>query len=259
MLESLGRWFIHYVEGILYALGFFWKVLTATVHFFRGKQVGRKVLTMQILFTGFEALNIIALIAMALGAVIIIQGVSLLPQFGQRELTFPILITIITRELGPMLCAFIIIARSGTAIATEIGHNVVSHEIEAYIASGIDPLMYLAVPRFIGVTISVLLLNLYFNFFGLIGSFFITQFIEPVQASDYFRKLLSYLRPEDILSSTLKSLVFGVIISLSATYYGFKVEQSSTEVPQMVIKAVGASFVYCILADAAITIIYYTR
>ncbi len=258
MLGTLGRWFIDYVKGLLYALGFFFKIFKATIHFFKGKQAGKKVLTMQILFTGFETLNIIALIAMALGAVIIIQGVSLLPQFGQRELTFPILITIITRELGPMLCAFIIIARSGTAIATEIGHNVVSHEIEAYIASGIDPLTYLAVPRFIGVTVSLLLLNIYFNFFGLIGSFFITQFIEPVQASDYFRKLLSYLRPEDILSSTLKSLAFGIIISLSATYYGFKVEQSSTEVPQMVIKAVGASFVYCILADAVITLIYYT-
>ncbi len=259
MLEKLGRWFIDYIKGILYALGFFLKILKTTLLFFRGKQVGKKVLTMQILFTGFEALNIIALIAMALGAVIIIQGVSLLPQFGQEDLTFPILITIITRELGPMLCAFIIIARSGTAIATEIGHNVVSHEIEAYVASGIDPITYLAVPRFIGVTISMLLLNLYFNFFGLIGSFFITQFIEPVQASNYFRKLLSYLRLEDILSSTLKSLVFGIIISLSATYYGFKVEQSSTEIPQMVIKAVGASFVYCILADAVITMIYYTR
>ena len=259
MLARLGRWFINYSKGILYALGFFFKVFKATFRFYKGKQIGKKVLTMQILFTGFEALNIIALIAMALGAVIIIQGVSLLPQFGQRELTYPILITIITRELGPMLCAFIIIARSGTAIATEIGHHVVSHEIEAYIASGIDPLTYLAVPRFIGVTISLFLLNLYFNFFGLIGSFFITQFIEPVQASDYFRKLLSYLRPEDIISSTLKSLIFGVIISLSSTYYGFKVEQSSTEVPQMVIKAVGASFVYCIFADAVITLIYYTR
>ncbi len=259
MLAKSGRWFIDYLKGIVYALGFFLLVLKSTFFFVKEKQIGKKVLIRQILFTGFESLNIIALIAMALGAVIIIQGVSLLPQFGQRELTFPILITIITRELGPMLCAFIIIARSGTAIATEIGHNVVSHEIEAYIASGIDPIGYIAVPRFIGVTFSIFLLNIYFNFFGLIGSFFITQFIEPVQASDYFRKLLSYLRPEDIISSTLKSITFGVIISLSALYYGFKVEQSSTEVPQMVIKAVGASFVYCILADAVITLIYYTR
>ncbi len=259
MLGRLGRWFRHYIKGIFYALGFFFKVVKASMPFFRRRQIGKKVLTMQILFTGFEALSIIALIAMALGAVIIIQGVSLLPQFGQRELTFPILITIITRELGPLLCAFIIIARSGTAIATELGHNVVSHEIEAYIASGIDPIGYLAAPRFLGVTVSILLLNLYFNFFGLVGSFFITQFIEPVQASDYFRKLLSYLRLEDIVSSTLKSFTFGIIISLSSLYYGFKVEQSSTEVPQMVIKAVGASFVFSILADAVITLIYYTR
>ena len=258
MVTSLGRWFIDYVRGILYALGFFLKVLKATAGFFKGKYIGKKVLSMQILFTGFEALNIIALIALALGAVIIIQGVNILPQFGQKELTYPILITIIPRELGPMLCAFIIIARSGTAIATEIGNNVINHEIEAYISCGIDPISYLAVPRFLGVTLSLMLLNIYFNFFGLVGSLFITQFIEPIQAADYFRKLLAYLRPDDIISSTLKSFTFGVIISLAATYYGFKVEQSSTEIPQMVIKAVGASFIYCIAADAVITLIYYT-
>ena len=161
MLANLGRGLIDYIKGVFYALGFFLKVLKSTADFLKGKYVGKKVLSMQILFTGFEALNIIALIAMALGAVIIIQGVSILPQFGQRELTYPILITIITRELGPLLCAFIIIARSGTAIATEIGHNVISHEIEAYIASGIDPISYLAVPRFLGVTFSILLLNIF--------------------------------------------------------------------------------------------------
>ena len=258
MLGKLGRWLINHIKALLYGLGFFFQIMKATIGFAKKGQVGRKVLTMQILFTGVQALTNISLIAIALGAVIIIQGVGILPQFGQGDLVYPILITIITRELGPMLCAFIIIARSGTAIATEIGSNVVNHEIEAYIATGIDPISYLAVPRFIGVTISLLLLNLYFNFFGLIGSYFITQFIHPIQAAEYFRKILFNLHPEDIVSSIIKSLVFGIIISVVSIYYGFKVEQSSTEIPQMTIKAVGMSFVLCMLADAFIVLIYYT-
>lgn len=258
MLGRLGRWLINHFKASLYGLGFFYQIMKATIGFTRKGQVGRKVLTMQILFTGVQALSNISLIAVALGAVIIIQGVGILPQFGQGDLIYPILITIITRELGPMLCAFIIIARSGTAIASEIGSNVVNHEIEAYIAAGIDPISYLAVPRFIGVTLSLLLLNLYFNFFGLIGSYFITQFIHPIQAAEYFRKILYNLHLEDILSSIIKSLVFGVIISVVSIYYGFKVEQSSTEIPQMTIKAVGTAFVLCILADALIVLIYYT-
>ena len=258
MLGKLGRWLINHIINLLYSLGFFFRIIKATIGFAKKGQVGRKVLTMQILFTGVQALSNISLIAIALGAVIIIQGVGILPQFGQGDLIYPILITIITRELGPMLCAFIIIARSGTAIASEIGSNVVNHEIEAYIAVGIDPISYLAVPRFIGVTLSLLLLNLYFNFFGLIGSYFITQFIHPIQADEYFRKLLYNLHLDDIISSIIKSVVFGIIISVVSIYYGFKVEQSTTEIPQMTIKAVGTAFVLCILADALIVLIYYT-
>jgi phospholipid/cholesterol/gamma-HCH transport system permease protein len=258
MLGLLGRWLITHLKAFLYGLGFFFQIIKATFGFIKNGRVGRKVLTMQILFTGVQALSNISLIAIALGAVIIIQGVGILPQFGQGDLIYPILITIITRELGPLLCAFIIIARSGTAIASEIGSNVVNHEIEAYIAVGIDPLSYLAVPRFLGVTLSLLLLNLYFNFFGLIGSYFITQFIHPIQATEYFRKLLFSLHLDDIISSIVKSIVFGIIISVVSIYYGFKVEQSTTEIPVNTIKAVGMSFVLCILADALIVLIYYT-
>jgi len=218
---------------------------------------GYRVLIMQILFTGVEALGIIAVISLSLGAVIIVQGLNLLPQFGQGRLIYGILIAVITRELGPILTAFIIIARSGTAMSTELGNLIISHEIEAYIAFGIKPISYLIVPRFLGVTISLVLLNLYFNLFGLLGSFLVTQFVKPLPLGEYLYELLSTLKAADVISSLVKSLAFGVIISVTATYYGFRVEQSSTEVPQMAIKAVGRSFILCILANAVVTLVYY--
>lgn len=257
MLARIGRWVINRIKGFFYAAGFLLQVLRESARFVRRRRLGSKVLTLQILFTGVEALSVVSVLALALGAVIIIQGISLLPQFGQGQLTYTILKTVITRELGPILTAFIIIARSGTAIATELGNMVVSHEIEAYVAVGINPIAYLVVPRFLGVTISLLLLNLYFNIFGLIGSFFVTRLLRPIEITEYFRSLLLSLRASDIFSSLVKSLVFGVIISTVATYNGFRVERSSTEIPQVVIKAVGQSFVLCILADAIITLIYY--
>ena len=103
----------------------------------------------------------------------------------------------------------------------------------------------------------MVVLNLYFNLFGLIGSYFITVLFTPLKFSEYFRKLLFNLQPADIFSSLLKSLVFGVIISTIALYQGFKVQQAAFEIPQIAIKAVVQSFVYCILANAVITMIYY--
>lgn len=225
--------------------------------FLRRRQVGYKVLSLQILFTGVEAIGVIAVISLALGAVIVVQGLSLLPQFGQGHLIYPILIIAITRELGPLLTAFVVSARSGTAIATEIGNMVIDHQIEAYVATGINPIAYLAVPRFLGVTISTIVLNLYFNVFGLIGSFLVTQLAQPIGLSEYFSGLLGTLTISDIGASLIKSAVFGAIISTVSTYYGFKVERAQTEIPQMTIHAVGRGVVLCIVADAIITVAYY--
>lgn len=257
MLQLLGQGVFAYVDDLLYGTGFFYQSLVAALQYFRKRQLGYRVITMQLLFTGVEALSVIALISLSLGAVIIIQGVNILPQFGQGVLIYKILITVITRELGPLLCAFVVIARSATAVATELGHMVVSHQIEAYVATGVNPIRYLVAPRFIGITLSVVILNLYFNFFGLVGSFILTQLFEPIPFSEYFHNLLIYLKAPDIFSSLLKSFIFGLIISHTATYNGLRVQQSSTEVPQRVIRSVVQGFTLCIVADAIITMVYY--
>jgi phospholipid/cholesterol/gamma-HCH transport system permease protein len=257
MLRALGQATIRRVQGFLYACGFVYQTLKASALFFRRRQVGYRVMTMQILFTGFEALGITAFISLALGAVLILQGQTILPRFGQGQLMYPILVMVITRELGPVLTAFIIIARSGTAIATQLGNMVISHEVEAYVSTGINPISFLVVPRVVGVTVSLFLLNLYFNFFGLAGSYALAVLLQPLSLSEYALNLMDNLRLVDVLASVSKSIVFGVIISLVATYHGFRVTNASTEIPQVVIKAVGQSFVFVILADAVITVISY--
>ncbi|MGA2974892.1 MAG: ABC transporter permease [Spirochaetia bacterium] len=257
MVAALGNWAIRKARDYGYAAGFLLQVLKETALFIRRKQVAFRVLVLQILFTGVESLSIVSLIALSIGAVIIVEGGTILPRFGQTSLMYSILIIVITRELGPILTAFIIIARSGTAIATELGNMVVSHEIEAYISVGINPISYLVVPRVLGVTISVMVLTVYFNIFGLVGSFLVSQLIHPVPALEYFRALLRTMQLRDILSTVVKSFVFGVIISVVATYQGFKVSASVTEIPRAAIKAVGQGFVLCFLADALITMIYY--
>lgn len=257
MFKVLGHWFTSKVKNFFYAMGFFFHILKETFFFIKRKQVGFRVLVFQIYFTGVKALSIITFIALAMGVIIILQGITILPQFGQRSLIYVILTTIITRELGPILTAFIVIARSGTAIATELGHMVVTHQIEAYISVGISPVSYLIVPRFLGVTISLIVLTIYFNIVGLFASFFLIQFIKHMQFMEYFQNLIAVLKLSDIVVCLVKSLVFGVIISVVATYNAFKVKVASTEIPQVVIKAVGQGFVLCIIGNVIVTLLFY--
>ena len=246
-----------FLNSLLYGLGFFVRILKGVGYFIRRGQAGRKILVMQILFTFVEALGISTLLALGIGVAVIAIGLPFLTQLSQESLIYTLLIIVITRELGPLLTAFIIIARSATAIATEMAGMVISHEVEAYISVGVDPIEYLAVPRFLGVTISVLLLNVYFSIFGLAGSYAVAQIFSPMPASVYFDNLLFNLTLPDILISIIKSICFGMIISVVAVFQGFRVERSTTEVPVAGLKAVGAAFGWCIIMDILLAALFY--
>jgi phospholipid/cholesterol/gamma-HCH transport system permease protein len=246
------------IDSFLYNVGFFMKTLRRSGSFITRGQVSFKILVMQILFTCVEALGIVALLALAIGVAVDVIGIPFLRSVSMESFIYPLLITIMTRELGPLLAAFIITARSATAIATEIAGMVISHEVEAYISVGVDPIDHLAVPRFLGVTISMFLLNIYFSLFGLVGSYALAPiFIPMFNPSLYFDNLLQALTLSDILLSVIKSIAFGMIISITALTCGFAVERASTEIPVAGLKAVSKSFVGCIVIDVILSALYY--
>ncbi|MDR2259203.1 MAG: ABC transporter permease [Treponema sp.] len=245
------------VRRLFYNLGFFARTLKGVGAFVLRGQAARRILIMQILFTFVQAWGISTLLALGIGAAVNVIGIPFLARISQENLIYTLLIAIITRELGPLLGAFIIIARSATAIATEIAGMVISHEVEAYISVGVDPIDYLAVPRFLGVTVSMFLLNVYFSIFGLAGSFVVAQVFHTMPAELYFNNLLQILRVQDILISIIKSIAFGMIISVVALTEGFAVERASTEVPVAGLRAVSSAFGGCIVVDILLSALYY--
>ena len=238
-------------------MGFFTRTLKGVGYFVKRGQAANKILIMQILFTFVQAMGISSLLALGIGAAVNVIGVPKLTAISQQHLIYSLLIIIITRELGPLLTAFIIIARSATAIATEIAGMVISHEIEAYISVGVDPIEYLAVPRFLGVTISVVLLNIFFSVFGLAGSFAVVQVFNATPVDTYFSNLLQYLSLQDVLISIIKSVAFGAIISIGAVIQGLSVERASTEVPIAGLRAVSNAFAGCIVVNILLSAMYY--
>ncbi|RKX77602.1 MAG: ABC transporter permease [Spirochaetes bacterium] len=254
MVETIGLQVRQSIKQISYAAGFQLFLFRETFNFLSRRRIGLKVLIMQILFTGVEALSIISLLSLGIGAVIIIQGAKL-PDFLLGDQLYRILIIVITRELGPLLTAFVIIARSGSAITTELGNMVVSHEMEAYLSVGIHPVSQLGVPRLIGVSLSMVLLTMYSNVFGLLGSLTVSSIISGVRLTDQLAALFSNFHMVDIIASVAKSFIFGLIIAATSVYYGFSVNGAVTEVPVKTIRSIGMSIVLCIIADGIIILI----
>lgn len=246
------------MDSPLYTLGFFARILRGAGYFVIRGQASFKILIMQILFTFAEAMGISCLMALSIGATINILFMPLLSSVSQQGLIYATLIATITRELGPIITAIIISARSATAIATEMASMVISHEIEAYISIGVDPIEHLAVPRFLGVTISMVLLNFYFSIFGLAGSFFVAQFFNPMPPSIYFENILKVLTLSDLIISIVKSLISGMLISIIAITHGLAVEQASTEIPIAGLRAVSSAIIMSIIVQSVLSVLYYS-
>jgi phospholipid/cholesterol/gamma-HCH transport system permease protein len=242
---------------LFYNTGFLIKTVKASWTFILKGKASHRVFVFQVLYTFVEALGITFLLALGSGGGIFALGFPFLENFGQGNLIYQVLTAIIVRELGPLLVAIIVTARSATAIATELASLVISHETEAYIATGLNPIEHIAAPRFLGVTFSVFLLNIYFAIFGIFCSLLTANFFFQISPELFLENFFANLKIGDVVVSIIKSICFGISISIISIIKGFSVERSSTEIPVAGLKAVGACLVWCILIDIILSALYY--
>lgn len=212
----------------------------------------------QIYFTGVQALKVVTVISLALGTVVIVQiGTQLSFMGGGIEFIVPLLVLILFRELGPLLTAIIIIGRSGTAIATELGNIAIAHELEAIQVMGINPVYFIVTPRIIGVTVAVISLTIIFIAVGLMGGFWVSKLFLPITFQAFLLELERALTASDLLFAFLKSFVFGLLIALTCTYYGLTVRFSLIEVPQAATRGVVSALLFCFATNALLTVLFY--
>lgn len=223
----------------------------------QGWRATRGVVLRQIYFTGFEAIPVISWIALILGLVIVTQVLNIIPKVGRESLIGTVLVWAVIRELGPVFASVVVIARSGTAIASELGSMKVSSEITGLEAMGIDPMRYLVAPRVIGTGLSVLILTFYFEVITILGGYLLAGFGKNVAFSVYMESILEALGLVDIGVSLLKSLFFGLIIGAVCSCRGLRAEKSITQIPQETTKAVIGSLRLVFVTDAFITFLFF--
>ncbi len=215
------------------------------------------VISAQIYFTGFQALPLITVLALASGGVVILQSSSNLHLFGGTEIIGNILVAFVVRELGPIMTALVVIARSGTAVASEVGNMRANREIEALETMGINPLSFIVFPRLVGGVISVICLSFCFTAIALLGGFVVTKLLHDLPTSFYLDSLANAFAFEDVWLFLLKNTFSGMIIFVVSCHQGLSVGRSPTEVPVATTKAVVNSIIYVVIFNVAVTSLFY--
>ena len=177
----------------------------------------------QLIRVGNDTLPLAFLVSLFVGMVLVLQTAEQLERFTQ-EILGSIVGLAMTKELGPVIIAFLVAGRVGSAIAAEIGSMKVSDEINALKTMDIDPLLFLSVPRFLALVLAVPTLVLYCDFIGITGGALVVA-ADPaikISVSQYFSNLTQWISLSDIMVGLVKGLVFGVIIAVISCTFGLR-------------------------------------
>ena len=257
-LNYVGRGLIGFLETV-HGLGAFC-LITLGVTFTKfnfARQVIHPLIRTQIYRAGVRLLPMVTLIALALGLVVIGQTVFLLSRLGAQNLAGTVMVTVVVRELGPILAALLVLARVGTANVVELGTARAQGEIEALEALGIDPIHYLVMPRVVGLALSIFALTIYLILIALVGGY-LFAFLQdvPLMPGDYFRQLAAALIWQDFVLLTLKTLAFGGLIAIVTCYEGLARPLRLEDVAGATTRAVGTCIITAVLLDAFFIVVY---
>ena len=214
-----------------------------------------RVMAQQVVFTGVDALPMIAIVALLLGSVMIIQAEVSLHTVGAEDLLGTMIVVVLIRELGPLLTAFVVIGRSGAAVCTELGNLRVGMQIKALHVMGIRILGFVVLPRMMAFVLAMMGLTIYFDLIAVMGGIAVAKFTLGTPFAVFLDTLERSLGLTDVLITALKGGLFGLAVAAICCHHGLSVQHAETEVPQATIRAILGSVTICVLLDLLLIVI----
>jgi phospholipid/cholesterol/gamma-HCH transport system permease protein len=202
---------------------------------------------------GVDSLSVVLLSGVFTGMVMGLQGYYSLRKFNAESFLGSAVALGLLRELGPVLSAFMVTGRTGSAMAAEIGSMKVTEQIDALYSMAINPIQYLVSPRIIAGLISMPLLTAIFDVVGIYGAYLVGVGLLGVSSGSYFTGMESSVVFHDVWSGLLKSVSFGLIITWVCCYKGFNAPPMATGVGQATTESVVLCFVLILVWDYFMT------
>jgi phospholipid/cholesterol/gamma-HCH transport system permease protein len=218
----------------------------------------RVQLARQLLFTGVEALGITSLIALLAGVSVVNQVMMWLSRLGQSDLLGRVLVAVVIREAAPLLVNFIVIGRSATAVATELATMRSRGEVNVLEAHGIDPTVYLVMPRALGMALSSFCLVMVFIAVSLASGLLLALLLGVAASPERFvMDIFRFVRAGEIAGVLAKTLLPGLVVGGIACYEGLTIRGASSEIPQAVTRTVVRSLEAVLVIMTLVSVVAY--
>jgi phospholipid/cholesterol/gamma-HCH transport system permease protein len=224
---------------------------------FQGKPIRFQRAVSQALEVGVRALPILSLITFFIGLILALQSAYELKKFGAINYVASAVAISMSRELGPLITAIVVIGRSGSAFAAEIGTMKVTEEIDALETMAINPIHFLVTPKFLAMIIMLPCLTIWANFMGVIGGSLFGVAQADFTFVRYIMSSVDALFLRDIVSGLIKSVMFGVTITAVGCHEGLVTGGGPEQVGRSTTRAVVMSIFLVVLVDLIFTTLFF--
>ena len=250
---ATGQKFLKFLSNIGHFFIFF---ITAIFWIFRPPWYFKKIFY-QIIDIGYFSLPVVGLTTFFSGMVLALQTYNGFSELNNETTVARVVLTSITRELGPVLTGLMVAGRIGAKMAAEIATMRVTEQIDALGTLGTRPMQYLIAPKIIASLICIPVLVLLGNTIGILGGYIIAIFKLDFNPNIYLYATVEYLQWIDIIQGTVKAAIFGLIISMVSCYFGFNATKGAEGVGYATTASVVISSVMILTSTYIITALFF--
>ncbi len=208
----------------------------------------------EVYFAGVLSLIIIVVSGLFVGMVLGLQGYNTLSRFGSADALGALVALSLLRELGPVLAALLFASRSGSAMTAEIGLMKATEQLEAMSVMAVDPIARVVAPRFWAGVISMPILAALFNVMGIFGGYLVGVVMIGLDEGTFWSQMQNNVDLHfDVVNGLIKSLFFGIAVTLIAVFEGFDAPPTAAGVSSATTRTVVTSALVILALDFVLT------
>lgn len=234
--------------GVATLLG---EVILATLKLFQGKaRFDRRDFWEVVAACGVQALPVVALVNLLVGAILAFVGAVQLKKFGADVFVADLVSIASVREMAVVITAVVLCGRTGAAFAARIATMQGNEEVDALRVLGVNPVEYLVIPRMLALTLMTPLLYLYACAVALLGGYLVAAGMLDVSSTLYWDRTVQSLAGRHFTLGLLKAVAFGGLVAYCGCYQGLMAGRNAAAVGEATTKAVVTGIVGVIVVDA---------
>jgi phospholipid/cholesterol/gamma-HCH transport system permease protein len=205
---------------------------------------------------GWQAVPIILLITVLIGAILAQQGIFHFRKFGADIYVVDMVGVLVLRELGVLIVCIMVAGRSGSSYTAELGAMKMREEIDALRTMGFDPVEVLILPRIIALIIAVPILTLFGSMAALYGGGFVSWLYGGISPEVFLSRLREAISVETFEVGMIKAPFMAFVIGIVACVEGLQVEGSAESLGEKTTNSVVKSIFLVIVLDGVFAMFF---